>query len=287
MLTRALGFVGAGWWVLGRWVHAQARRLRLLREAATGFAADGVLGPDTVARLAGAGDGGDDIHQLAESLRTMMLRIDQARADQQRARDALAALNTGLEQRVQARTRELELARDDAMAAAHAKEQFLSSMSHEIRTPMNGMLGALDLMTTTRLDAEQQRYAEVAAASGAALMAVLDSVLDFAKIGAGRLQLLQAPMDVVALGLSVTTLFAASAQRKGLALRLEAEPRLAGWRLGDAVRLRQVLLNLVGNAMKFTQQGEVVLAARLTPRPERVEISVTDSSPASLWISKS
>jgi signal transduction histidine kinase/CheY-like chemotaxis protein len=210
----------------------------------------------------------------------MMQRIEQARADQQRARDALAALNAGLEDRVQARTRELEAARDAALAAARAKEQFLSSMSHEIRTPMNGMLGALDLIGTTRLDAEQRRFTEVAAASGAALMSVLDDVLDFAKIGAGRMQIASAPMDVLALGLSVTTLFAASAQRKGLVLRLEADPRLAGWRLGDALRLRQVLLNLVGNAVKFTQRGEVVLALREAgDGSERLQFSVRDTGP--------
>ncbi|HQC94460.1 MAG TPA: ATP-binding protein [Aquabacterium sp.] len=281
----ALGFVGAGWWVLGRWVRQQARRLWLLREAATGFAVDGALTTSVARRLDGAAEDrhrGDDIHQLADGLRAMMLRIDQARADQRRDQAALAALNAGLEERVQARTRELEVARDDALAAGRAKEQFLSSMSHEIRTPMNGMLGALDLMATTQLDAEQQRYTEVAAASGAALMAVLDNVLDFAKIGAGRLQLLHAPMDVLAVGLSVTTLFAASAQRKGLALRLEADPRLAGWRLGDAMRLRQVLLNLVGNAMKFTQRGEVVLAlreGRSGEPPDALHFSVRDTGP--------
>ncbi|MES2715326.1 MAG: ATP-binding protein [Pseudomonadota bacterium] len=282
LATGALGFVGAGWWVLGRWVRQQARRLRLLREAATGFATEGALGPATSDRLeaasGGATHGADDIAQLADGLRAMMQRIDQARLDQQRARAALATLNAGLEDRVQARTRELEVARDEALAASRAKEQFLSSMSHEIRTPMNGMLGALDLMSTTRLDAEQRRYCEVAATSGAALMAVLDGVLDFAKIDAGRLQLVRAPMDVLAIGLSVTTLFAAAAQRKGLVLRLEADPRLAGWRLGDAMRLRQVLLNLVGNAMKFTQRGEVVLALRHGDG-DALHFSVRDTGP--------
>ncbi len=278
LATGALGFVGAGWWVLGRWVRQQARRLRLLREAATGFAAEGVLSPATGGRLDAAAGDADDIAQLADGLRDMMQRIEQGRLDQQRAQQALATLNAGLEDRVHARTHELELARDEALAASRAKEQFLSSMSHEIRTPMNGMLGALDLMSTTRLDAEQRRYCEVAATSGAALMAVLDEVLDFAKIGAGRLQLVHAPMDVLAVGLSVTTLFAASAQRKGLVLRLEADPRLAGWRLGDAMRLRQVLLNLVGNAMKFTQRGEVVLALR-DGDGDALQFSVRDTGP--------
>jgi signal transduction histidine kinase len=280
-----LAFVGGGWWVLGHWVRRQARRLSQLRTAVTGFAAEGALTPAVAQRLDGAvtaRDRDDDIHQLADGLREMMRRIDEGLAEQRHAQAALAALNAGLEQRVQARTQELEQARDDALAASRAKEQFLSSMSHEIRTPMNGMLGALDLMAATRLDAEQLRYTEVAAASGAALMAVLDNVLDFAKIGAGRLQLLHAPMDVLAVGLSVTTLFAASAQRKGLALRLEADPRLAGWRVGDAMRLRQVLLNLVGNAMKFTQRGEVVLAlreGRSSEPAEALHFSVRDTGP--------
>ncbi|MBL8349406.1 MAG: response regulator [Burkholderiaceae bacterium] len=274
----ALAFVLAGWWVLGRWVRSQARRLHTLQQAATGFAAAPALSADIGQRLAGAGGQGDDIGLLAQALRDMMARIEQGRQDQARAQASLAALNAGLEDRVSERTRELEIARDEALAAARAKEQFLSSMSHEIRTPMNGMLGALELLSMTPLDERQSRYLEVAATSGEALMAVLNEVLDFAKLGAGALQLRHEPIELIAIAQSVATLFAAAAQRKQLVLRVQADPALAGWRLGDALRLRQVLLNLVGNAIKFTERGEIVL--RLAPADgDGVRFEVSDTGP--------
>jgi len=198
---------------------------------------------------------------------------------QGRARDALARLNASLEGRVAARTRELEQARDEALAAVRAKEQFLSNMSHEIRTPMHGMLGALDLLAASVLTPQQADYIRVAATSGEALLAIINEVLDFAKIGAGQLQMAREPIDVNAIARSVTTLFSASAQRKAIELRLVADPALAGWRLGDALRLRQVLLNLVGNAMKFTQQGRVVVTTRSVGEGagERVAFEVADT----------
>ena len=274
----AAAFVLAGWWVLGRWVRSQARRLHTLQEAATGFAAAPALSYDIELRLAAAGGQRDDIGLLAAGLRDMMARIEQGRQDQARAQASLAALNAGLEDRVSERTRELEIARDEALAAARAKEQFLSNMSHEIRTPMNGMLGALALLSMTPLDASQKRYLEVASTSGEALMAVLNEVLDFAKIGAGQMRPRREPIEVLAIAHSVATLFAAEAQRKALALRVEADPALAGWRLGDALQLRQVLLNLVGNAVKFTERGEIVL--RLAPGArDGVRFEVVDTGP--------
>jgi len=176
-----------------------------------------------------------------------------------RAREAMARLNSSLEDRVSARTRDLENARDEALAGVCAKEQFLSNMSHEIRTPMNGMLGALELVSQTDLTPRQAEFIRVATASGEALLGILNEVLDFAKIGASRFQLAADPIDVNAIARSVTTMFSATAQRKSVGLHLTADPALSGLRLGDALRLRQVLMNLVGNAMKFTQQGQVVV----------------------------
>ena len=150
-----------------------------------------------------------------------------------------------------------------ASRQVRAKEEFLSNMSHEIRTPMNGMLGALELLPTTSLQPRQAHYIEVATASGDALLAILNEVLDFAKIGANLLHLDHAAIDVNAIARSVTALFSAAAERKAIDLRFISDPALSGKRLGDALHLRQVLLNLVGNAMKFTPRGLVVLSTRL------------------------
>ena len=180
-----------------------------------------------------------------------------------RAKTALAAMNVDLEDRVAERTRELVTARDDALAAARTKEAFLSNMSHEIRTPMNGMLGALELLSKTPLQPTQAHYIEVATASGEALLAILNEVLDFAKIDSNMLHLDHAEIDVNAIARAVAELFSAAAERKAIDLRFIADPTLSGKRLGDALHLRQVLLNLVGNAIKFTPHGLVVLSTRL------------------------
>jgi signal transduction histidine kinase/CheY-like chemotaxis protein len=156
-------------------------------------------------------------------------------------------------------------ARDAAEAANLAKSQFLATMSHEIRTPMNGVLGALDLLRRSPLDSQQKRLVKTAASSGESLMAILNDVLDHSKIEAGKLQLTLAAMSLHALAASVAALFRANAESKGLSLEIELEEDLVDWVIGDAQRLKQVLFNLVGNAIKFTESGGVTL--RLTPRP--------------------
>jgi len=196
-----------------------------------------------------------------------------------RAKDALAAMNVNLEDRVSERTRQLEMARDDALAAVHAKEEFLSNMSHELRTPMNGMLGALELLTTSELTPKQAHYLEVATASGEALLAILNEVLDFAKIGSNLLHVDWTPIDVNAIARSVAALFSALAERKTIDLQFIPDPELTEMRMGDALHLRQVLLNLVGNAMKFTPHGQVTLRTRLIRDGdlERVAFEVKDA----------
>ncbi len=150
-------------------------------------------------------------------------------------------------------------ARDAAEAGARTKAEFLATMSHEIRTPLNGVLGMLELLLATDLSAEQRDYGLNARASGRALLGLLGDILDFSKLEAGRVALEGVPCQVQAIADEALAMVAEQAEARGLELYQSVAPDLPTWLLGDPGRLRQIVLNLVGNAVKFTQRGEVHL----------------------------
>jgi PAS domain S-box-containing protein len=153
--------------------------------------------------------------------------------------------------------RALVKAKDQAEAATRAKSAFLATMSHEIRTPLNGVLGMAQAMAMGELDAQQRERLDVVRQSGEALLAILNDVLDLSKIEAGKLELEEAEFDIGELARAAHATFVATAQAKGLGFGLKVERNASGVYRGDSVRVRQILYNLVSNALKFTDHGEV------------------------------
>lgn len=161
-----------------------------------------------------------------------------------------------------ARAHELEHARDVAEAASRAKDDFLAMMSHEIRTPMNGVLGLVEVLERTPLNPDQTQMVGMVHESAGALLQILDDLLDYSKIQAGHLVIDSQPFDVRELVDNAVGLLSARAHEKGLKVRVDVEPGVAATLRGDSVRLRQILFNVLSNAIKFTLQGEVRVLVR-------------------------
>ncbi len=255
------------------------QRLRRLSQAAEQIGRGDVPVIDKSTRIR-------EIRQLSEVLHDSAQQLQGYQEQVRNDARALQEANETLEARVQQRTAELAASREEALAAARAKAAFLATMSHEIRTPLNGVVGMSTLLAETPLDAEQRDYLQTVRLSSDQLLAVINDILDFSKIESGKLDLESEPLSLRGAVEEACDIAAPRAREKGLELIVDvAEARPGGMPAairGDITRLRQVLINLVNNAVKFTERGEVTVQVRLVATDDGngravIEFRVSDS----------
>jgi signal transduction histidine kinase/CheY-like chemotaxis protein len=265
LLTTSLAALVGGvvlFLTLGRWL----RRLQTLSDASQAIS-DG--------NFAGAMEDqhDDEIGRLGESFDHMRLAL-------RRREQEVRQFTDTLQEQVKERTKELQGAVNAAQEANRAKSLFLANMSHELRTPLNGVIGMVDLLLSTEPNALQRRYCDVAKASGRTLLELINDILDFSKIEAGKLELDSSEFNLHQIVEGVTQSLGERAEKKQIELLCSVGMDVPQMVAGDPVRLRQVILNLVSNAMKFTQTGEVVIAATLEKQTDAtaiVKFSVRDT----------
>ncbi|MET0351709.1 MAG: ATP-binding protein, partial [Rhizobacter sp.] len=248
-------------WVSGRLSRRITAPVLELAETATEIASG-----RTFDRRLHAVDG-DEVGRAVDAFNAMIDEVE-------RRGEALAAMNRMLEKQVEEQTRTAERAE----AASLAKTRFLSNMSHELRSPLNGVIGAAQLLQDTGADPDRRdELVRIIRTSGTNLLGLIDSILDLARIESGAMALAIGDGDFVECVAAAMATAAVPARAKGLQMAAVVDPTLPAWRRGDMLRLRQVLLNLLGNAVKFTLQGEVVLRVKAGQRPGELMFQVSDT----------
>ncbi len=202
-----------------------------------------------------------EVQQLSSAMRSSARELVRSRAALEAQTEALKDANEHLEERVSQRTTELEASREEALAAARAKASFLATMSHEIRTPLNGVVGMTTLLADTPLNHEQRDYVHTMRISSDQLLGAINDILDFSKIESGKFDLENEPLNLQAIIEEACDIAAPRAREKSLELLVDMDDGVPMWVRGDVTRLRQVLLNFINNAIKFTEHGQVVVSA--------------------------
>jgi signal transduction histidine kinase/CheY-like chemotaxis protein len=248
-------------------IRLMGRPLALLQDGIASVR-DGKLEPIQVSHT------GDEIEFLGESFNKM---VDTLAATQRE----LLQNQELLEERIRQRTQQLQVAMQNALGASQAKSEFLANISHELRTPMNGILGMVDMVLNTDLTREQKDHLQTAQGCAYSLLALLNDLLDISKIEAGRMVLESIPFDVHGLIQDAVKAHAALAYQKGVYLVSNVEPNVPRKLIGDPLRIRQIIVNLLSNSAKFTSEGSISVSVRLAAPVEngtvRLELEVTDT----------